>query len=38
MTIQELINIIPFKILQRGQDYFDNGNIYFKEITDKNID
>ncbi len=27
MTIQELINIIPFAILQRGQNYFDNGNI-----------
>ncbi|MGD9993290.1 MAG: SWIM zinc finger domain-containing protein [Salinivirgaceae bacterium] len=27
MTILELINIIPFKILQRGQSYFDNGNI-----------
>ncbi len=27
MTIQELINHIPFKILHRGQDYFDNGNI-----------
>ncbi len=27
MTIQELINIIPFEILQRGQKYFDNGNI-----------
>jgi hypothetical protein len=27
MTIQELINHIPFEILQRGQNYFDNGNI-----------
>ena len=27
MTIQDLINIIPFEILQRGQNYFDNGNI-----------
>lgn len=27
MTIQDLIKIIPFKILQRGQNYFDNGNI-----------
>jgi uncharacterized Zn finger protein len=27
MTIQELINQIPFEILQRGQNYFDNGNI-----------
>lgn len=27
MTIQELINHIPLKILQRGQNYFDNGNI-----------
>lgn len=27
MTIQELINIIPFEILQRGQNYFDQGNI-----------
>ncbi len=27
MTIQELINHIPLKILHRGQDYFDNGNI-----------
>ncbi|TLX74660.1 hypothetical protein E9993_12145 [Labilibacter sediminis] len=27
MKIQELINIIPFEILQRGQNYFDNGNI-----------
>ena len=27
MTIQELINIIPFEILKRGQKYFDNGNI-----------
>jgi hypothetical protein len=27
MTIQELINIIPFEILQRGQNYFDKGNI-----------
>ncbi len=27
MTIQELINIIPFKILQRGQNYFNSGNI-----------
>ena len=27
MTIQDLINIIPFEILQRGQNYFENGNI-----------
>ncbi len=27
MTIQELINHIPFEILQRGQNYFDNENI-----------
>ena len=27
MTIQELINSIPFEILKRGQKYFDNGNI-----------
>ena len=27
MTIQELINHIPFEILQRGQNYFDNGHI-----------
>jgi hypothetical protein len=27
MTIQELINHIPSKILQRGQNYFDDGNI-----------
>lgn len=27
MTIQELINQIPFEILQRGQNYFDSGNI-----------
>ena len=27
MTIQELINNLPFKIVQRGQSYFDNGNI-----------
>ena len=27
MTIQELINHIPHKILQRGQSYFSNGNI-----------
>ncbi len=27
MTIQELINHIPSEILQRGQNYFDNGNI-----------
>ncbi|MBK3519006.1 hypothetical protein [Carboxylicivirga marina] len=27
MTIQELINIIPFKILQRGKNYFNGGNI-----------
>jgi uncharacterized Zn finger protein len=27
MTIQELINYIPFEILKRGQNYFQNGNI-----------
>lgn len=27
MTIQELINYIPFEILKRGQNYFENGNI-----------
>ncbi len=27
MTIQDLINIIPFEIFQRGQNYFDSGNI-----------
>ncbi len=27
MTIQEFINQIPFEILQRGQNYFDKGNI-----------
>lgn len=27
MTIKELINIIPFEILQRGQNYFKSGNI-----------
>lgn len=27
MTIQELINIIPFEILLRGQNYFNSGNI-----------
>ena len=27
MTIQELINHIPFEILQRGQNYFENGNV-----------
>ena len=27
MTIQELINQIPFEILKRGQSYFNNGNI-----------
>ncbi|MCF8379689.1 MAG: SWIM zinc finger family protein [Bacteroidales bacterium] len=27
MTIQELINIIPIEILQRGQNYFNSGNI-----------
>ncbi|MCG8483132.1 MAG: SWIM zinc finger family protein, partial [Clostridia bacterium] len=27
MTIQELISHIPSKILQRGQNYFNNGNI-----------
>ena len=27
MNIQEFINQIPFKILQRGQNYFEDGNI-----------
>jgi uncharacterized Zn finger protein len=27
MTIQELVNHIPFELLKRGQNYFDNGNI-----------
>jgi uncharacterized Zn finger protein len=27
MTVQELINQIPFEILERGQSYFNNGNI-----------
>jgi uncharacterized Zn finger protein len=27
MTIQELVNHIPFEILEPGQKYFDNGNI-----------
>lgn len=27
MTIEELINHIPFEILKRGQNYFQNGNI-----------
>ncbi len=27
MTIQDLINHIPFEILKRGQNYFDRGNI-----------
>ena len=27
MTIQQFINQIPFEILQRGQNYYDNGNI-----------
>lgn len=28
MTIQQFINQIPFVILQRGQDYFENGYIH----------
>ncbi len=27
MTIQQLINIIPFEILKRGENYYENGNI-----------